>query len=325
MGDRHLTACVLFWLGWGALDQGDYAAARRHLEESVALERRAGHPDRAAAAEFGSATCARPRATAHGARALHEEALAVWRGNGYTRGIAGALAALGRTAVALGDPAEARARYDECLVHFREPAVEQSPEYASRDLALIACALGEAGAARQLLQHAVAVWRAGARLRPARLPHRRRAGRVRGPGRRPRPAGAGAAAGGAADGLREASGRPRAPLYQGYLDRRLEPARRALDDGAAGAALAAGRALTLDQAIAEAADWPPAAAGSGGAPPLRPGPPACAPPIVSTAPDGHPPPARAPPPAGRPRAAIRRPRRTRGARPGPAGRCAWTP
>jgi hypothetical protein len=61
---------------------------------------------------------------------------------------------------------------------------------------------------------------------------------------------------GAADAVRAGTGNRRYPLRQAYLDRHLAPARRALGGGGA-AALAEGRALTLDQAISEAVDWAP--------------------------------------------------------------------
>jgi len=123
----------------------------------------------------------------------------------------------------------------------------------------MACVLGEAGAAREHAQRAVAIWRDP--MRRGRHDYRvaalleafaALAAARAGPARALRLVGA-------ADALRAACGRPRYPLQQAYLDRDVAPARRALAAGAA-AALAAGGALTLDQALAEAVDWSPAEA-----------------------------------------------------------------
>lgn len=62
---------------------------------------------------------------------------------------------------------------------------------------------------------------------------------------------------GAAHALREAIGASTPPWWQASLERQLEPARRALDEGASVAAWEEGRAMTPEQAIAFALDEPP--------------------------------------------------------------------
>jgi non-specific serine/threonine protein kinase len=257
LGDPAAVATARFLLGWMALGRGDYAAARRHLEASLDLHRRAGlGPAQVASVLNRLGDVQRVAGDLLAARALHAEALAAWRALGYPRGIADALGGLGEVAVALGDTAAARACYDEACALAGQPSGEQFPEWGARALALMACALGEAGAARAHAQRAVALWRDPARrgrhsyriaalledfaaLAAARAQPARALRLV-----------------GAADALRAGTGNRRYPLRQAYLDRHLAPARRALGGGAA-AALAAGHALTLDQAISEAVDWAP--------------------------------------------------------------------
>ena len=270
-GDRRGAATSLFLLGWGALAEGDYATARRHLETSLSLCRQTGEGQAQVASVLNRlGDVLRAEGDVLTARALHADALATWRAVGYPRGIADALGALGEAAVALGDPATARACYDEALAASRQPSGEQFPGVgvaevwpwwpapsarparpaSTRSRRWPSGVTPSAGAATSIASPPC--WRTS-RPWPPPTPSRRGpyAWWAR-PTRCAPPAGS-----------------PRYPLHQVYLDRGVAPARRALDAAAAAAALAEGRAMTLDQAITEAVDWAPATesgASLGGAP-----------------------------------------------------------
>ncbi|WP_405786079.1 MULTISPECIES: AfsR/SARP family transcriptional regulator [unclassified Streptomyces] len=98
-----------------SLRVGDHAAATAYCERAVELSRRAGAPETLAMAHLGLAESARLRGDLAAARDLCEQALAEcptgwFSGNSVRSSV---LVALGRIAVAEGDPAAAHARFRE--------------------------------------------------------------------------------------------------------------------------------------------------------------------------------------------------------------------
>jgi tetratricopeptide (TPR) repeat protein len=113
-GDEHGIATTKGRLGEAAMARADYAAARRLLEEALEMHRRLGN-----LWEVGQTLCclgivAQQDGRLDQAEHLYEESFSVWRGLGdrkYTH----ALNNLGWVAVRRGDPAAARARFEAAL------------------------------------------------------------------------------------------------------------------------------------------------------------------------------------------------------------------
>jgi tetratricopeptide (TPR) repeat protein len=229
-----------------------------HLEASLAQHREAGDLDGAAGALNLLGFVRQAQGELEAARALHREALGIWKWLGYDVGIAGANRGLGEVDLALGALTDARERFEESAAVFRAHDAKTMLPFALVDLALVACASGDTATARTHLAEAVAHRRALGNEREvaetievfaeaaARLGRASDALRLVG----------------AATALRRAAGQPRPPLVQARLDRALTPACQVLDPVSAAAARAAGEALTLDEAIglaAGAATAPPVA------------------------------------------------------------------
>jgi predicted ATPase/DNA-binding SARP family transcriptional activator/Tfp pilus assembly protein PilF len=103
-----------------AYRQGDYAAARSAIEESLAIQRELGEPRGIAESLNSLALVAWNQGEYGSARALHEEGLAIRRALGEPRGIATALTNLGLVAWAQGDYGSARTLYEEALEVWRD-------------------------------------------------------------------------------------------------------------------------------------------------------------------------------------------------------------
>jgi predicted ATPase/DNA-binding CsgD family transcriptional regulator len=152
-------AQALLGAGTLAWRQGDFAAARAHLDESVALWRDA--PDvrgRAEAlhvlghVEFDQ----RDYATA---RALFEESLAAYRRAADTPGSLPLMADLGLVAYHLGDHAEAGRVYEESLAEFRRHGLKDRIAGALNVLGDLARLDGEPDRAAALYGESLALWR----------------------------------------------------------------------------------------------------------------------------------------------------------------------
>jgi tetratricopeptide (TPR) repeat protein len=113
-------ANVLDELGYFALDQGDQAAARACHEESLAIMRALGDKRGIARSLDGLAWIANDVGDFSTGRALHEESLAIMREVGDRRGIALALSGLGYIASVQRDHAAARVLTEESLAIMRE-------------------------------------------------------------------------------------------------------------------------------------------------------------------------------------------------------------
>jgi predicted ATPase len=249
LGDKRGIAGTLNNLGLAAREQGDFVLARARLEEALAVCRELGDTLYIASLLNSVGNVAQAQADYSNARALYEEGLALRRALGDKRGAADALSNLGLVALRLGDAERAETLFDESLalrqslggrleiatslVNLGSVALYQGRyEWASeryieslnmfQDLGhkqgIVECLEGLAGvAARQ-----------GRPERAARL-------------------------WGVAEALRETMGAPLSPADRPGYERMVADARGQLDQTAWSAAWTAGWALTLEQALNEAA------------------------------------------------------------------------
>lgn len=241
-------AKALHTLGMLESAQGDRDAAPRHYEESLAIRREQG--DR-----FGSAVVLENLGELHegkgdlaAARPLYEQSLALVREVGDGLGIAWVLCSLGRVASLQRDWTAARSLLDEAHARLRAANDPRGVMSVLHALANVAHEQATYAEARTLLGQALAIAQelgsptgvsdtlegfAAVAVAEGRL---ERAVRL--------------SAAGAA--LRDAIQAQPSPAERDRAERRLEPARRALDESTATRAWAEGTAMGLDQAVAYA-------------------------------------------------------------------------
>ena len=282
VAQRLAVHLARFWVVLGHVSEG-----RSWLDRAVALPGPAETETRADALCW-AAQFAGHQAAVDREEDLANQALAISRAGGYGRGAAMALHQLGQAAHRRRDLVGAAARYEEAVARFREQG-EQIWEGATlRDLGVVAGTLGEHDRATAYHEAALRVWRrldhpwgVPAALRDladealcrgdvaAALPLYREslerwrllgeklhvAGALLGPASVALENGQAERAArllGAAAALHEAIGAVPPADLPGGLGGGTEPARAALGEAAFGAAWAAGRALTVEEAIAEA-------------------------------------------------------------------------
>jgi predicted ATPase len=228
-----------------AWSQSDYAAARSLHEEGLTIRRELGDKRDIALSLNSLGIVARRQGDYAAARSLLEKSLAIERELGNKRGIAMSLNNLGLVAASQDDYAAARSFYEESLTIRRELGDKQGIANSLGNLGEVARDQGDYTAARSLHEESLAICRElGDKLGIAYLLEGfvALAAAQGQPGRALRLAGAAAA-------LREAIGAPLPPTYQAEFERHLETARQALGEEASATALAAGWAMTMEQAI----------------------------------------------------------------------------
>jgi predicted ATPase/DNA-binding SARP family transcriptional activator len=248
LGDTVGLAYALHVLGWAELLQADHGELRPAIEESVALFRKAG--DRwglaTALCTLGMAIIVTQEPSA--ATAVLAEGLALSRELGDTWGLARALHYSGEVARFRGDDERARALYEESLALYHQLEhrgaaaivlhnlgyVAQHQGSPQRALVCFAEALAEhiTHGDRQNIGHCLG----GIAGMAALLGQPEQAARLFG----------------AADMLFLRIGTSIWPVDKVEYDSNLEAVRARLGENAFAAAVAAGRALPLEQAIAEA-------------------------------------------------------------------------
>jgi predicted ATPase/Tfp pilus assembly protein PilF len=226
--------------------QGDMAPARVYFEESVRLAGEAGDTGLIAWTSLGLGIVAAQRGEIEAARASLEASLASGRELGEDRLVAATLNALGEMARLEGEWAAARKLYDEAFAMSRQAGTPDGVSTVLDNLGAVACEEGDLRKARACYREALAIAQAlgnrneiaysldglaavaarqGAWARSARLA-------------------------GAAQGLRDAIGYELEPIDRAFRERYVAEVREQLGEAALEAALAEGRALTLEQAIA---------------------------------------------------------------------------
>ncbi len=236
-------------LAWA---QGDYAQAAALGESSLKLCRAAGDAPGSAAMLNLLGLVAQHQGAYGRATALFEEGLALRRDLGDARGLAASLNNLGEVARVQGDYGRATALFAESLAIFRGLGEKYALADVLVGLGMALLAQGEYAQALPVYVESLGLFQAVGSAWGVAYGLEGVAGVVcaRGePERAARLCGAAAA-------LRDAIGAPLPPEDRADYERIVAAARAALGDDAFAAAWAAGRALSLDQAIAEAAPAP---------------------------------------------------------------------
>jgi non-specific serine/threonine protein kinase len=232
-----------------ALHQGDYDRAEACGEENRATWLRLGEPLRLARALYLLGLVAESRGDDARAEARFEEALAAHREARNVAGIAMVLEALGDAAYRRGAFARALALSEEAVANGRTAAHPFATALALVGVGLAACALGDGGRAIGPLQESLRLGQElgyGLGVADALAGFAAVAVAAGDPGRAARLLGA-------VESLLGELGAPRV-FHFGAYGRAVAAARKALGEPAFAAAWAAGRALELDEAVAEALD-----------------------------------------------------------------------
>jgi tetratricopeptide (TPR) repeat protein len=246
LGDARSIAISNHNLGVLAHKQGDLATARARFEESLRMWRALEDKQNIAGPLYMLGGVARDEGDHESARVCFEESLTLWREVGHRQGVSASLSNLGDLARDKGDYQTAQTLFEESLAISRE--LEDQPGIAKSldTLGDVACDRGDYDAARGLYEESLVMWKRLGDKRKVAASLERFVGLVVAqghPARALRLAGAAAA-------LRETIDAPPPPSEQARLDRRLDTARQALGEEAANHALADGREMTMEQAIA---------------------------------------------------------------------------
>jgi predicted ATPase/class 3 adenylate cyclase len=226
-----------------AMEEGDYATGETWTDQARALALAAGDLVMARQALTNLGLIATHKGDLEGAAACYLDSLALARELGDQRGMATVLTNLGYVASLRGDLEGSEARLAEGLALARELDDRNQIALCLNNLGVVARKRGDVAQAEALLREALALcWALGNPGRCAMvLASLAETAGVAGQGERA------ARLLGASAALREMIGAPQPPQEQ-----TVAAARAALGEEAWAAAFAAGRALTLEQAAAEA-------------------------------------------------------------------------
>ena len=248
LGDRAGMAGALDALGRAARNQGDYPRAQMLGEQSLALFQAEEDVWGIAIALMSLGDVALDQGDTTQATRRFEEALAMCHDAGSRLAGGWALINLGRIAYVQGNHARALTVFAETLALFREARNRVGVAQTLIELGRVARAQGaDARAAAHFAESLVLLreWRIDQREIAYGLEGLAGAA-VRGQPRRS------ARLFGAAAALRESAGIPLPPVQRADYERDVGAARAQVDESSFAAAWSAGRALTLEQAIAEA-------------------------------------------------------------------------
>jgi predicted ATPase/class 3 adenylate cyclase len=259
-GEPWATAHALGGLGLVALNQGRYERATALHTESLELCRAMGGQMQIAAALYWLGDGALHQGHDAKAQGLYEESLALLRPLGATLRTSRVLFRLGRVVYRQGDPARAEALLEESLALNRDVRDQRGSAYALLSLGQVVHARGDTERAAVLGRETLRLGRdlGERRIVAQALELLAQVGHARGDDRRA------ARLLGAAEALRDSIGAPVPPADRPEYDQTLAAVRRELDETAFRAAWAQGRAMSLEEAMAEA--QPVLAAGLASAP-----------------------------------------------------------
>jgi predicted ATPase/serine/threonine protein kinase/Tfp pilus assembly protein PilF len=244
-----LTRCTaLNAAGNMARTQGDLPAARTYFGGGARIAREIADTWRIVASSFGLGSVAEMQGDLQAARTHYEESLAGARQMQDDRMIANTLNGLGEVARQQGDWTSARELYEQAIVPARRSGSNEALIAVLSNLGTIACEDGDLRAARTYYSDALELAQTiggknflaftmdGLGTVAARQGAWTRAGRLAG----------------AAEALRDAIGSHVEPADQAFCARYVAEVRQAVGAEGLAAALAEGRSMTLDQAIAYA-------------------------------------------------------------------------
>ena len=168
LGDKRGIATSLNELGLVALYQGEYAAARQFLEQSLAIKRELGDDWLIANSLVNLGLVAGYENDYAAAYPLHQESLVLYRALNETSGMAIASSNLGHTALHLGRLDEARARQAESLKWYDAVGDKDGLTECLERFAMLANATANFGRAARLFGAASVLRKeAGTTLPPA--------------------------------------------------------------------------------------------------------------------------------------------------------------
>ena len=249
-GDRASTAEALAWLGLVVRERGDYTRAQALVTESLALYQTEGDSWGIALALLGRGDVAFDQGDLPGAAAQYAAALTLSRESGFMFWQGYALDHLGRIAYAQAEYAHAEALLVESQALFQELGHLGGVATVLLDLGRVAHTQGdELRAGRQFAEGLELVREfQGSGKRDIAYAFVGLAGVAAAQGQ----AGRAARLLGAAEAVRESIGFVLPPIYRADYDRDEAAVRAQLDEAVFAAAWAAGRAMSLEQAIAYA-------------------------------------------------------------------------
>jgi predicted ATPase/serine/threonine protein kinase/uncharacterized protein HemY len=157
IGDPQGMSISLHGLGNIAYEQGDYAAARARFEESLSLRRQVGEPAEVASSLTNLANVLYRLADYPAARARFAESLALCEAVGHRSGMASASLGLGNLAYAEADLASARRHWEQSLALSRELGDTRRVAVLLANLGLIASSEQAYTVARSLFEESLAV------------------------------------------------------------------------------------------------------------------------------------------------------------------------
>jgi tetratricopeptide (TPR) repeat protein len=248
LGDKVGSGWSLFQLGHIATDQGHYEQAAAFLGDSVMLFRQAADK-RGAAWSLGRLGWVTYCLEDHEQAAMFcEESLALSRELGHPRGVAWALYFLGAVAMSQGDDGQAATLCEESLALFQQLGIKDGIAWLLYTLGHVALFQGDYGrAVSRFVESLVLRREMGDKVRIAHC----LAGLAGVVGAQGRSAPA-VRLFGAAAALLDASGASLNPIGRAAYDRNVAAVHALMDEAAFEAAWAAGQALSLEQASAEA-------------------------------------------------------------------------
>ncbi|MBI4278278.1 MAG: tetratricopeptide repeat protein [Armatimonadetes bacterium] len=248
LGDARGIADTLNLLGNVARSQGGYDLAAALHQESLGLLVEIGDRTQVANTLSYLGWVAHDRGDYDGAASWCERSLALFRDLGSKRGIALCLILLGGAASHHGDFARAKVLCEEGLASCREVGWKYGIALSLETAAVVALRQGEHARAAAFLEEGLSLHRAQGNRRGAAHCLERLADILCARGQAERAA----HLIGAAERLREAIGVPVPPAVRPDHDRCAAQARAALGEEAFTAARAAGRAMSLEEAVAAA-------------------------------------------------------------------------
>ncbi|HEY3230139.1 MAG TPA: tetratricopeptide repeat protein, partial [Roseiflexaceae bacterium] len=250
LGRPQEIADVLVALGGRALGMGDYARAETWYEASLPLFRNIGDHIETAGVLLRLGAVARSRADYIRAGALLEEGLALARSLGYTFGIAMGSLQLGHLARAQGDDARSAACYDEALTLAQAAGYKGMIGSVRHNQAYLALHQGQHARAEALLVESLVVSRTVEDWNQIAYGLAVMGGVAVAQGQPECAARLLGAAEAWFDTIGHIIGQTERAEHDGYI----AAARAQLGEEAFAAAWAAGRAMTIEQAVEEALD-----------------------------------------------------------------------
>jgi predicted ATPase/class 3 adenylate cyclase len=249
-GDTLERAHSLNGAGFLADKQGDWAAARSLLEQSLEMYRKLGRDELTGGVLNNLGEVASNVGDDTSAHRFYEECLAVRRKREDKWGIGWALIHLGRLARLAGEYERAASLDQESLSLFREVANGGGIRWALLELGNLSRAQEDCSAAHSFYQEGLRILGPESPEPPRYLEAVAALAVAQGQGERA------ARLYGVAEALRKARGTPLPPCELDAYHDDVAVARAALGEEAFAAAWAEGRAMTVEQAIAYALDEP---------------------------------------------------------------------